>query len=149
MKFMGVTLNAFESAVFLAREAYTDNKRKNKKERIKLPYELKDYNIRYTDEYRIRRWQEENDKIDFILNYLEKHYPNNKDYPKRFMEWQGNEWRELLKFSTEESKKCDCHSRDEFHCKLKRKSGCYTCCYYCFSPGLCEWAECKLLKGDK
>ena len=130
-------LNAFESAVFLARMKYSENNK-----RKKISYDRKD---KHTDEHRIKRWQYENDTIDFILDYLEKNYPNHKDYPKRFMEWQGNQWREYLTFPTDESKACDCHM-DEYHCGLSRDSGCYTCCYFCYSPELCEWAKCKILK---
>jgi len=136
-----ITLSIFESAVFLARMEYTEN---NKRERITYPFELKNHNIKYTDKYRIKRWQHENDAIDFIIDYLEKHHPNT-DYIECFMEWQGNEWRKPLNFPTEQSMSCEYHT-DENHCNLKRDSGCYTCCFVCFSPGICEWSKCKLLK---
>jgi len=138
-----ITLSLFDSAVFLARMAYIDSK---KRQRIIYPFELKDHNIKYTDEYRIKRWQYENDTIDFIVDYLKKNYPNT-DYVERFMEWQGNEWKIPLTFPTEESKTCDCN-RDGVHCNLSRDSGCYTCCFLCWSPGLCEWAKCKILRPE-
>lgn len=134
-------LNHFESAVLLAKMEYsTYEKRTN----IRYPFQLKNHDEKYTDQYRIKRWQKENEEIDFIINYLGKHYPKT-DYANKFLKQQGNEWRQLLRFPTEESKRCDCHSSDEFHCNLERESGCFTCCYLCFSPKLCEWAKCKLL----
>jgi len=139
-----ITLSPFDSAVFLARMEYTDSK---KRKRIIYPYELKDHKTKYTDEYRIKRWQYENDTIDYILDYLEKHYPDN-DYANKFMQYKSNnEWRENLSFPTAESKNCEYHT-DEYHCKLKRTSGCYTCCFVCFSPGVCEWSNCKILRGE-
>lgn len=134
-------LNHFESAVFLARMEYPNCK---KKIIIKYPFQIKNHNEKYTDKYRIKRWQKENQEIDFVIDYLEKYYPNT-DYANRFMEWQGNEWRQLLRFPTEKSKKCDCHFKDEFHCNLERQSGCMTCCFVCYSPELCKWAKCILL----
>ena len=136
-----IVINHFESAVFIARMKYREN---DKTKRIKLPFELKNHDQKYTNEYRMKRWQKENEEIDFVLDYLEKHHPNT-DYIERFIEWQGNEWRKPLNFTTEESKRCE-HHTDEFHCNLERNSGCYTCCFYCFSPGICEWGKCDLLK---
>lgn len=80
---------------------------------------------------------------EWISNYLKENYPN-KDYYKTYLE-QNLEYDLPLRFPTEESVKCNYHTDDK-HCNIERESGCYTCCFVCWSSKVCKWCNCELLK---
>lgn len=153
------TLKGYDAAVFLADMEF-GNKHHSEKD-FKLPYlshkwradskgniistpnpDYKGEDYKYNG-LRIKRWNWENKRRNFIINYLKEKYPN-KDYAEVFD--KNNKWNLPLREPSEESNNCKNHS-DQYHCDLKKDSGCYTCCYVCFKPELCQWSKCEFLKG--
>lgn len=140
---MSRILSHYDSAVFIARMKHTDSKLEERIKRLLEPKVEAKYKLG-CEEKRIVRWEKEQEASQFIIAYLKEHYPDS-DYAEKFM--KNDEWQEKLRFPTEESVICDCHPEgDTRHCGDDiHTNGCYTCCFVCFSPKLCQWSKCKLL----
>lgn len=125
-----IILSKFGSAVFLAEMKFAESRlttnSKTKKQLI-------------SERDRHERWKYENKKREFVLQYLKEHYPD-KDYAEKYD--KINKWNQPLNEHNERSLHCQFLKEDKRHCNQKHKSGCYTCCAVCYSPGLCEWSDC-------
>jgi hypothetical protein len=154
-----VQLSAYGTAVFLADMAYSDSKIKagNSRDRSALlllrslrgnTSFLPDGKPKLSvEEIRIKRWEREKEKRDFILIFLKEKYPD-IDYADLYS--QDNHWDKPLMYPTEESTRCEYLHEDGRHCNMKRtETTCYTCCFVCHTPSMCAWTNCPLLPDDR
>lgn len=141
-----IVLDQYSSAVFLAHMAYGNSKQKPPELKLFGGLKVEEwFKVKHTDEHRKKRWDAEKLRIDWIYKFLLENYPD-KDYASRFLV-DNSGWLQELKFPTEESKNCP-HHLDNNHCSLNRIGGCYTCCFVCHSPKLCNYAVCSILKPN-
>lgn len=158
---MTIILKGMNSAVFIAEMEFVDAKIAKSVSKLDLLPKVKvnwENGIgktetigkpKYKDYFECRKATHEYNKIriDWVTNYLKNNYLD-KDYADRYQE-RNARYYDSLRYPTEESKICEHHS-DERHCTIKRESGCYTCCFVCWTPGaLCQWAKCELLGCDE
>jgi hypothetical protein len=85
-------------------------------------------------------------RIGWVTNYLKENYPN-KDYAEKYQK-RNSEYNNLLNYPTKESKICKNHS-DDLHCEIKRDNSCFTCCYVCWTPKVCQWSKCDLFLSER
>lgn len=147
-----IELDPYNSAILLADVAFKDP---IKEKRIPPHFYEKEGrrtriipNPEYNREtQRIRKWEKENRKRKFIITYLKEKYPNT-NYAERYE--QDNKWNKSLMYPTEESKKCEYLHEDGRHCTMKRdETSCYTCCFVCSTPAMCQHTNCPLLPEDR
>jgi hypothetical protein len=154
-----VQLNAYGSALLIADMAYSDGRRKSGKSGGRSALMLlqimrgnvvtRDSNVPKltVEELRVKRWEEENEKRKFVLDFLRTNYPD-KAYADKYE--KENVWSKPLMVPTEESKRCEYLHEDGRHCTMKRDdTSCYTCCFVCYTPAMCAWTNCPLLPEDR
>lgn len=161
---MTIYLGKYASAVFIAETKYTDSRFNQYRDKLRSRWKdnpkfiWKGDNIISNPDYqpptrlsrleeRQKRWEKENKRRDWVINYLKENYPNT-DYAEKYAKF--NKWNIPFREITEACLNCSDHS-DETHCSLERKTSCYTCCYYCYNPDptICKPHEnCKLIKEE-
>jgi len=144
---MNITLNKYDSAVFIASMEFTNKHgrapSKLNKHKVKINKDCPSgftfkINPNYNDEEtRLLKRENDNLRIEFIIDYLKENY-SNTNYAKIFQ--NSNPIKEL-NFPTEKSINCPHITDDNRHCDIKHDNGCYTCCFVCWS-NKCKWTNC-------
>lgn len=150
-----IQLSKYGSAVLLADMAYHDSLPKRECiSRIILNETKNGYTFKPNPDYpkidsetkRQKRWEEENKKREFIINYLKEKYPDD-NYAQQYE--KDNEWNKPLRQHNEDTKRCKFLNSDGRHCDKQRdNTSCYTCCFDCFTPEICEGCNCDFINKD-